>query len=175
MNKTVVDILYEEYSELTQYFLSNQELSYKISIEANFKKNLILATASYFEHLIITSLMDYTTKVTNNNEILIEFFKNKAVNRQFHTFFNWNDSNANSFFGLFGSAFLKNMKEKVQQDVKLSEGIKAFLEIGNERNRIVHQNYASYTVDKTTNEIYESYKLARYFTDNITEYLNQKK
>ena len=41
--------------------------------------------------------------------------------------------------------------------------MKAFLEIGNLRNQLVHENYADFRLDKTVDEIYGLYRTALYF------------
>jgi PHD/YefM family antitoxin component YafN of YafNO toxin-antitoxin module len=174
MDKSVVDTLYDEYKRLTEFLLKNNEPSYFIIVENSLRKNLILASSSYFEHSITTTILNYFQFLSKENVLLTEFVKNKAISRQFHTYFNWNDSNANSFFGLFGPNFLAYMKSKIKSDEKLVISIKDFLELGGERNRIVHQNFASYNIDKTADEIFNAYKSARYFIDRFDKYLKQE-
>ena len=41
------------------------------------------------------------------------------------------------------------MKARVKAEAQLDESIRAFLEIGRERNRLVHQNYGMFTLEKT--------------------------
>lgn len=66
------------------------------------------------------------------------------------------------------------MIQKVKADNKLDESIKAFLEIGNERNKMVHQNFAEIIIDKTAEEIYKLYQTALYFIDTMkTELIKQ--
>ena len=43
--------------------------------------------------------------------------------------------------------------------------VAAFLELGNERNRLVHQNYATFPMEKTLDEIYLLYRRALTFVD----------
>ena len=87
--------------------------------------------------------------MTNSNVLVGEIVRNKAVSRQYHTWFQWNARNANSFYGLFGSDFRKFMKRKVRDD-NLGDSVRAFLELGNERNRLVHQDYGVFVLEKTT-------------------------
>ena len=58
------------------------------------------------------------------------------------------------------------------QELQLS--IKAFLEVGRERNRLVHQNFASFVLEKTAAEIFELYEHALYFVDLIPTRLRQR-
>ena len=50
------------------------------------------------------------------------------------------------------------MKSMVSGDEKLDSSIKAFIELGRERNRLVHQNFGTYSIEKTSKEIYELYE-----------------
>ena len=89
--------------------------------------------------------------------------KNKAIARQYRTFFNWDAKNANTFFGLFGIEFKEHINSIIKEKEEISNYIKAFLEIGRERNRLVHQDFGNFSLEKTTEEIYELYKEAANF------------
>ena len=45
--------------------------------------------------------------------------------------------------------------------------IAAFLEVGRERNKLVHQDYASFPFEKTLDEIYDLYRRALGFVENL--------
>jgi len=101
--------------------------------------------------------------------LLREFVRNKAIARQYHTLFQWNAKNANSFFGLFGDDFKVRMKQRVAADTDLDEAIRAFLELGEQRNRLVHQDYATFSLEKTSEEIFELYRTASRFVEELPE------
>jgi hypothetical protein len=90
----------------------------------------------------------------------------------------WDASNANSFFGLFGSGFKTYMKNRIKEDENIAHSIRAFLEIGSERNRLVHQNFGTFALEKDANEIYNLYVMARPFVEDIShvmmEYLKEE-
>ena len=121
----------------------------------------------FFEKEISDTVIEFAKTHTNNNELVIAIIKQKAVSRQYHTYFSWESVNANLFFSLFGETFKNRMREKVNNDKKLDEAIKSFLAIGLERNKMVHQNFAEIVIDKTAEEIYELYKKAMYFIETI--------
>ena len=56
--------------------------------------------------------------------------RNKAVSRQYHTWFEWRGSNANSFFGLFGSDFRDFMKARIRRDGDLDDSVARFSSSG---------------------------------------------
>ena len=109
---------------------------------------------------------------SNGNLLIEEFVNNKAISRQYHTLFQWESGNANSFFGLFGSDFKTYMKKKVKEDDVIADSIKAFLEVGNDRNRLVHQNFGAFTLDKDAKEIFELYQKARPFVEGLSSLMS---
>jgi hypothetical protein len=173
--KTPVDAFYDEYLNIIQYLIEKKEPSFTVIVQDNFKKNLVLSAASYFEHSMIMSLIQWFETCSTNNHLLVSFLKNKALNRQYHTLFDWDNtsSGANKFFSLFGEDFSKKMKTEIKSDSILKDGISSFLELGQIRNRLVHQNFSSFTLEKTTEEIYDLYVKARFFGERFGNYLQQ--
>lgn len=170
MTETIIDILYQENKELVEFLQENGYYSLSTNTENTFPKVLLLATASYFEDLIKNTLMDFFQQETS--EPLFLFVKNKAIERQYHTFFDWKSKNANQFFGLFGDGFKKFMKEQIGKDERLEQAIRAFLEIGNTRNILVHENFGGFHTYKTTQEIYNLYQQALVFVEAFPSLLH---
>lgn len=156
--KTAVDRLYEEANSIIQQLQKNSETSLQVSASDNLRKALLLAAASHFEHKICNLLVDFVKDRSSGSPLVEAFVRNKAISRQYHTLFRWEDNNANRFFSLFGKEFRDSMCQKTKASEQLAESIKAFLELGNERNRMVHQDFASFPLDKTLDEIYHLYQ-----------------
>lgn len=173
MIDSIVDALYSDFENLIAYLESTGEISFKCLTDENFKKNLVLSSASYFETKLTTQLIDYFESKAPNSVEVKEFLANKALARQYHTFFDWNSNNANSFFGLFGNEFKKFMTDKIKSDETLKKSIADFIELGRERNRLVHQNFCGYSVEKTAKEIFELYISSKYFILGFPSYLNE--
>lgn len=169
--RTVVDRLYDEFNELISFLEKEDEVSFYNLAGENFTKVLLLAAASYFEDRLVKELLEFVSEVSKGNELLVKLVENKALRRQYHTFFSWDKNNANQFFGLFGDSFKSFMDNEVKTDDKLAEAIRAFLEIGRERNRLVHQNFGTVSLEKTAEEVYQSYKDALYFVESLPEKL----
>jgi hypothetical protein len=128
------------------------------------QKNLPLAAASYFEHLVTEALRGYVRLKSNGCDELISLFDQKAIKRQYHTLFEWEkSSNANRFWGLFGDAFKAVAVAEVAADPDLAQSIKDFLSIGELRNQIIHQNYVAYTSAKSAEEIFSLFQSAERF------------
>lgn len=169
---TIIDQQYESGADLVDYLRSQQQVSFYTEAENNFRKTILLSAASYFEKEITDAVIEFAKSHSNNNELIVAIIKQKAVSRQYHTYFDWETAkNANKFFSLFGEEFKTIMTTRVKEDEKLNSSIKAFLEIGQERNKMVHQNFAEIVIDKTAEEIYTLYKEAILFINTIKKEL----
>jgi hypothetical protein len=165
--ETPVDRLYHEASAILEQLGADAEVSLQIAAADNLRKALLLAAASYFEHRLCQLVMEFIKEKASGCTLIEQFVRNKAIARQYHTWFKWDDTNANQFFGLFGSEFRAAMADRVKASDELRLSIRAFLDIGNERNRLVHQDYATFPLEKTMDEIYSSYKKAQLFLDSL--------
>lgn len=163
-----IEKIYSEYIALITFLNKKEEPSFELLVRNNFTKIFIIAIASFFEKEITDLILDYTKKTSNKNKLLINFIKNKAISRQYHSLFQWSENNANSFFGLFGDDFKTFMQKKTTNDAQ-QENTKAFLELGSLRNRLVHNDYASFIIDKTLEEIFQSFESAQEFLNWLKE------
>ncbi len=160
---TPVEVLNGEYTEIVKFLNSNSQPSLASDANKHFNKALVLASASYFEHEIQKIIIEFFEEKTNNNVMILSFLKNKAISRQYHTYFQWEEKNkpkkdANQFFSLFGESFKESAKQDMK-DIDLKESMEAFLEIGHLRNILVHSNFAAYSLDsKTPDEVFLLYK-----------------
>lgn len=170
-NGDIVGTRYKEFRGMIDYLETNKEISLKIVADDNLKKVLLLSAASYFEDEIKDIILSFVEKNSGNNPMINSFVKNKAVARQYHDYFDWNAKNANRFFSLFGEEFKKQASGDVKGNSELEESIRAFLEIGNLRNELVHGNFAVFPIEKTVKEIYELYRLAHKFIDYLSSKL----
>ena len=164
--------LYDQYCELIHFLRSNEEISFELYVNDTCKKALLLSAASYFESVITMTIHKFVSSKAHNNPEIIAFVDNKALKRQYHTFFDWDGNNANRFFGLFGAEFSQRAREEIKAK-KLEESEAAFLSIGQERNRLVHQNYIEVQINATFEEIYIKYEKACHFVELITQLLSR--
>ena len=170
-NGDIVGTRYKEFKEMIDYLETNKEISLKIVADDNLKKVLLLSAASYFEDEIKDIILSFVDENSNDNSMIKSFVKNKAVERQYHRYFDWSAKNANKFFSLFGEEFKKRASGDVKDNSELEESIRAFLEIGNLRNELVHGNFAVFPIEKTVEEIYELYRSAHQFIDYLSSKL----
>jgi RiboL-PSP-HEPN len=165
--KTAVDRLYREAVAIIEVLRQAREISLEVSSADYFRKALLLAAASHFEHRVCRCVVEFVNEKTGGSTRVESFVRNKAVARQYHTWFSWEASNANQFFGLFGSEFRSAMSDHVGRSDDMQKGIRAFLEVGNDRNRLVHQDFATFPMEKTLEEIYGLYLSALSFVDAL--------
>ncbi|MGG7056073.1 HEPN domain-containing protein [Nitrosomonas sp. ANs5] len=165
----IIDSYFIQHKQLSDFLLEKKEISLKSDADRRFAKVLILATASYFEERIITALSDYSDALLNGDEKISSLLKIKALERQYHTLFDWKENNANRFFSHFGENIKKKHKEDVSQNEIIRDGEKMFMTLGRMRNVLVHTNFAVTPIDKTHEEIYTMFRDALRFVDYVEE------
>jgi hypothetical protein len=74
-------------------------------------------------------------------------------------------TNVNKFLSLFGETFKAEASAEIAANPDLGKAAKDFLELGNLRNCIVHQNYATYVAEKSASEIFELFLSAERFLE----------
>jgi hypothetical protein len=169
--KTAVDRLYEEATEVAALLAAAGNPSLLNVVTDHFRKALLLAAASQFERQVCECVLVFVQERSAGCVLTRSFVHNRAVNRQYHTWFSWSDTNANNFFAMFGPEFKAAMVAKVGQSESLKESVRSFLELGNERNKLVHQDYATFQLNKTLDEVYLLYSRSQEFVDGIGAFL----
>lgn len=165
--------LFEEFTGIGNILLERVEIDMYVSLHDNYRKILVVAIASYFEARVCQALLDYALDVSDQDAQLVEFIRNKAIARQYHTYFDWNERGrgANRFFSLFGAKYKDRMKNAIDADDELRNSIESFIEIGLDRNRLMHTNYADYTLEKTIPDIHHHFQQALKFIELIPDTL----
>lgn len=167
---TIIDSNFRQHISLTKFLNDNNEVSLKLDADRMFTKVLVLSSASYFEDRITKMISDYCSDITDNNGLILSFIKVKALERQYHTLFDWKENNANKFFTHFG----EELKTKHKTDIKTSQELKEyeqdFMFLGRTRNTLVHSNFASFFIDETHEEIYKKFKNSIKFIEYLETY-----
>ena len=169
-----IEELWSDHRDLVAFLQSDNQLQLQSRVEDAFSKTLIVAAASYFEVRLTQSIVDLYIESTQGAELLAQFVKKQAIGRRFAQLFEWGDEakpgrNANSFYMSFGADFREYMVSKVRNDQCLDESVRAFLEIGNLRNQMVHGNYADFQLNKTVDEVFKLYQSAVGFVESFPE------
>ena len=156
-----------ELDRLYEKLINEGEVSAATTIEEVKVKTLLLSSASHFESEICECIRIHCHNKIGKKSLISNFLEFKAINRQYHTWFSWNEQNANNFFALFGKEFSLFAKDKVNKDEKLDRSIKNFLFIGKYRNNLVHNNYILFSVDATAGEVMEKLMDSIYFIETL--------
>lgn len=165
MSTNVVERLHGEFVELHDFLVKNDGAMLVSIVDENFPKALLLSAASHFEHRLKKAMKNFVIEITDNDHPLVSLIESRVIGRQYHTWFNWESKNANLFFAMFGSRFKDHAGALVNENDDLRKSINAFMEIGRERNKLVHQDFADFQMSKTSTEVYDLYESAKIFVD----------
>ena len=171
--ENAIERMVTEHRELMERLQIVGDTSLQIRTEAAFAKALLLSVASYFEARMTDGVEQAFLRGTNGSDVLTSFVRKMAVERRYHQWFDWTANNANKFFAAFGATFRQFMVERVRADATLADSIRAFLELGNLRNQLVHQNFAQFAVPLTAEEIFDRYRKAEKFVGGFLDDLQQ--
>jgi len=167
--ENIIDILIKRHEEVRHFFSQQGEVTLADDSDAEFRKVLILSIASFFEHEITNAISELAEN--SSSPRIFELVKAKAISRQYHTYFDWKDGkNINKFTKLFGESFKQEIEKELKQR-ELTEGMKLFLILGQERNILVHENFAAASISWTVDEIVEKYEKALEFVIFLLERL----
>lgn len=162
-----MDRIHKEFTDLIDFLASNGEISLQSSADDTFRKVLTISAASYFEHILTGVVMDFVEETVAAEAMVTSLVRNRVVSRQYHSWFTWDGKNVNSFFAMFGDGFKSHMTSLVKGSPDLDKAIRAFLELGDGRNMLAHQNFAAFAMQKTSEEIYKLYQDAMPFIETV--------
>jgi hypothetical protein len=164
---TLIDKLHEDTSQLLKHLTEKGELSLHSFANENLRKVLLLSAASWFETRISAAVLKFADVHSSGHSGIQSLIKKKAVDRQYHTYFDWKKEKPGPFYGLFGEVCGEGMKQEINADSELKAGLNAFLELGNLRNELVHENFAAFQFEKTAEEVHVLYQKAEHFVKYV--------
>lgn len=172
MESERIERQYQDSQELYKYLVGKGEITFATYINNAYKKVLLLSAASFFESAISKQISEYAIKASGSDKRIVTLIENKVIERQYHTLFSWDAKNTNAFWSLFGEATKTKVREQINNDEKLRASEVDFIELGKQRNLLVHENFAEYDVNITVEEIYKKYKSACDFISFIATVLD---
>ena len=164
-----VALLYNDQQQMLAE-LQVREPSFHSTLQTMLPKVLLLAAASEFEHYVCLHLRDYVSDHVTSPGI-VSLVDRKAISRQYHTYVDWPRRKAGPFWALFCKDQKKAIEAEIAAKEPIREGQEAFLEIGSIRNELVHSNYATFTLNKTLEEVYDLYRKGSSFIDELPRLL----
>lgn len=163
----MIDELYKDAKEAIDKLDKPEDISLKLSMQQFLSKALLLSVASHFEMRLKKIVIDFANEKSHGSPSINSLISKKAVERQFHTWFDWKTSSVTPFFSLFGAEFREVMREKILTSEELKDSISSFMETCGERNNIIHQDFISYEFKKTLDEVYKSYQNSMLFLETL--------
>lgn len=141
-----------------------------------YRMSILIAAASYCE-IRLTAMMKKIYEERTGSTILSEFVHKRALNRQFHTLFDWKakgdySKGANRFYSMFGKNFADHIKNqsKIDKDFKRSQ--ESFVKIGALRNELAHEG--SITSSYTVTDVLDLFDSAKVFFVKFFEHLESQ-
>jgi hypothetical protein len=159
-----IDDLFEENNQLLSFLDSENEISFRSCFDDTFRKILLLSSASYFENKVLGIIEDFINKKANDEKIR-SFIQSSKMKDRYFKLFDWRDRKPQNcdFLHAFGKDFYNSVKADLKDSPDLEMQIKAFLEIGDIRNNMVHENFAIFPMDKSPGDIYLLHQNAERF------------
>ena len=167
MSAASIEAFYKSHTDLVEFLLENGQPTFASDTTDNFRRSLVLAVASFFETEISAIVRTLPARHAAGNAFLTALVDQKAVTRQYHGYFDWEKTNANKFFSMFGPEYKAACQKKVDAEPDFQAAVRAFLSLGDTRNRIAHLNYVEFTVDKSPNDIIDDFRRAQAFVDYV--------
>lgn len=164
---------YKDANDLYEYLMHNSEVSFAIGVKDAYRKILLLSVASLFENQISKIILSYASSISGDDKRIVKLIESKVIERQYHTLFNWDAKNSNSFWGLYGEDTKNKVRSEIDKNTDLKTAEENFLDLGKRRNLLVHKNFSEHDVNITLEEIYEKYKSACLFVDYISSVLSK--
>jgi hypothetical protein len=155
-----VDRIHREFTDLIGFLAEK-------AADDTFRKVLIMSAASYCEHILTNVVMEFVSEIASSDALVTSLVHGQVVSRKYHTWFAWNGNNANQFFKMFGEGFRSHMVAVVKASPEIDKAIKAFLELGDGRNMLAHENFAAFAMQKTADEIFRLYQDAMPFIECV--------
>ena len=164
-----VESLYEDFKRAEKSLLDAGEVSALNTLSVVFKNNLVLTSASNAERILTSFFEELLGKVGMKTHLAF-FCKKAAFDQRYHTFFDWKLANTENprkgvelFVSKFGLPFKAEHKKQVDASDELQKGAASFIQIGHQRNEMVHTGFTGYTNEKTYDEIIEHHRSAMKF------------
>jgi hypothetical protein len=143
------------------------EVSAANDIESVLAKNLVVASASYFEEFLAEALGKFV-QVNSKSPGLSEFCR-RVSQRQYHTWFDWDKANANKFVYMFGDDARARIVRKYSDDATFDVAVRNFMFLGSQRNIIVHRNLLSFAFTDTADEVIAKVRTAVAFVNFVSD------
>lgn len=153
-----IETFYTRHLEMHQYLLDKKEVSFASDLNTTFARSLVLAIASFFEHEVTEIVRQVPAVHAKGQPMIAAMIEKNVITRKYHTWFDWDKRSAGPFLAMFGSDYKSAVQDRLKKGGPDHNAIAAFLELGDLRNRLVHQNYIQFQVEKTFEELHALFR-----------------
>jgi hypothetical protein len=161
-DRTPINLLFDDARRLSEVLQERGEISLDIATKSHLSKALLLSIASWFEFRLTSTVLKFAEIHSSNHPAMVSIIRIKAISRQYHTWFKWDRCDAGPFYALFGECG-SVLKRAVAADPDIAKGQSAFLQLGDLRNQLVHENFATFPLTKTAEDIFADYEAAEHY------------
>jgi hypothetical protein len=101
------------------------------------------------------------------------FIYKQALERKFHTLFNFKENHLNYFFGLFGIPMKEFLKKKAELDEEFKKSTSSIMTLLSKRNLLAHEIFYLTSIDLTMTEVLELSESAEIFFSKFPVYFTE--
>jgi len=159
MSSAAVFSLFNQYDSI-RASIPADDISDLTDLDAQFRKLAVLSCASHLESDLIAALKEYFSKLRPS---VGEFVRRTALERKFHTLFNWEQPLPDYFFKSWGADCERRYKARLS-DPGFDSVMRSFMLLVASRNQLVHANLAEQSSDLTFAEVREHFGRAEQFS-----------
>lgn len=159
MGAAAVHSLFEQYDSIRSS-IPAANISDLSDLDSQFRKLAVLSCASHLESDMMEALKAYFVNIAPS---VGEFVRRTALDRKFHTLFNWDKPLPDSFFRSWGAECERRYKDRLAEP-EFEAIMRSFMLLVSSRNLLVHENLAEQSSDLTFQEVREHFERAEQFS-----------
>ena len=159
MGAAAVFSLFDQYDSIRSS-IPEANISDMTDLDSQFRKLAVLSCASHLESDFIEALKAYFLSIGPG---VGEFVRRAALERKFHTLFNWDKPLPDSFFKGWGAECEQRYRQRLT-DSEFDAIMRSFMLLVSSRNLLVHANLAEQSSDLTFEEVREHFGRATQFS-----------
>lgn len=130
--------VWRSFEALQSRLLETADPSIIVDAQAVYSKAMILAAGNWFERKVSEVLVDFARVHSNGDLRVVELVRQRAVARQFHTLFDWEQQVPSRFLALFGDRFKDASIREIKASETLASGARDFMTLVAQRNALAH-------------------------------------
>lgn len=166
-----LDAEFKKLEAIVAELISSGKVDMSIDAQHLFAKVFAVCAGSCCEVEIVRILEEYVNWQSRGDDKLFRFVHTVAIDKKYFSLFDWERAEASAFFSKFGKDFADCMKFAMAKDRSLAEAVRSFLELGKQRNNLVHNDLARIEFEDTLVDVAKKFSAAEAFLDVLPTYL----